>query len=224
MSAPRLLSALGLLTVSAAIIASARGRVEHAPPNWRAAFTAAALKIPFDSERTPVPFDGVPAGARVPNAPRMTIASARTRDTGRVGTVGARITSEAAYPALGIAPGVNYLWRDVVNGVVREFVIPADTAYRERWLSVEGHKHAPAKQAPRLVVVRVADAIARQGNPDSAPTVMFAMAVCDRGCEGTGTWCIAQDTTKSKIASALRPPLDDIAKFFARNKVPWPKG
>jgi hypothetical protein len=223
MSAPRLLGAAALVVMSVAVTASARSRFTQAPSNWRASFTAAALQIPFDSERPPVPFDGVPADAKVLNAPKMTIASARTRDTAQASRLEARITSAAAYPRLGIAPGVNYLWRDSVNGAVRHLIIPADTAYRARWLTVTAHQHAPPKQIPRLLVVRM-DALAASKSSDTAKvkTALYAYGECTRGC-GTGSWCLVRDTLLSSKAFELKPPLDAIGKYFARNKVVWKK-
>lgn len=242
MSGPRILGAAALVVISVAITASAHSRTQ-APPNWRVSFSAAALQIPFDSdERPPVPFDGVPANAKAKDAPKMTIATAQTRDSSQAGRIEARITSAAEYPPLGLAPGVNYLWRDSVNPTLR-LVIPADTAYRARWLTVATHDHAPPNKTPRLIVVRnekgastkSADASSKSAgsssksaaagskSPDSVQTALYAMAVCDRDCSGAGSWCIVRDTLLTLKAVELKPPLNAFAAYFARNKVVWKK-
>ena len=228
MSAPRIFGAAGLAVISVAITATAHSRTQ-APANWRGSFTAAALQIPFDSERPPVPFDSVPASAKVLNAPKMTIATARTSDTAQASRLEARITSTAAYPRLGIAPGVNYLWRDSVNGAVRHLIIPADTAYRVRWLTVSPHQHAPQKPIPRLVIISTgavagsASAVAGSTPSTGTKAAMYSYGACDRGCGGIGSWCLSGDTLRSSKASELKPPLDAIGKYFARNKVVWKK-
>jgi hypothetical protein len=91
--------------------------------------------------------------------PEMTIATARSR--GAEGRIArnlfiARVISAGAYPTMGIAPGENFLWRDV-SGVasgesVRTLVVPRDRSYPMVWLktqpSAPGHDLPPE---PRLV-------------------------------------------------------------------------
>lgn len=210
---------VGLALIVAAMIATSRRQVVRPAQNWRAQFTAAALKIPFDSERALVLDDGVPKDAR-PDAPKMTIASALTRDTGQVGRLESRITSDTAYPRLGIAPGVNYVWRDVVNGSMRQLVIPADTAYRAHWLTVARHNHAAPRNAPRLLVVRDSARSSTPAGKSAAVNTMLVIAKCEPCDLG---WCISRDTTPSTAAARLKYPVNEFARFFARNKVPWSK-
>ena len=155
MSAPQLLGAAGLIVTAVAIHAGWQPSAQQPlPADWRERFRAAALQIPFDSERALVPSKGVPRGAYPKDAPKMTIAAVKTIDTGQVGHVAFRITSDSAYPRLGIALGVNYVWQDVKNGKPRQFVIPADTGLPERSLVATVHYHKePLPKWPRLLVV-----------------------------------------------------------------------
>jgi len=220
MTAPQLLGAAGLVVTAVAIhVGWQPSAQQQLPADWRARFTKAALQIPFDSERAPVPDKGVPRGAYPKGAPKMTIAAVKTVDTGQVGRVAFRITSDGAYPGLGIAPGVNYVWQDVKNGKPRQFVIPADTGLPERSLVVTVHKHQqPLPKQPRLLVVEL-EAPGAAMRPGEQPQMVYALATCVR-CSRPGGWCTAGDTTASRVMIDLAT-LEMIKAYYARNKVVW---
>jgi hypothetical protein len=220
MSAPQLLGAAGLVVTAVAIHAGWQSPVQQkVPADWRARFSAAALQIPFDSERAPVPYNGA-HGAYPKGAPKMTIAAVKgASDSGKVGRVAFRITSEGAYPGLGIAPGVNYVWQDVKNGKTRQFVIPADTTLPERSLVVTAHKHkAPLPKWPRLLVVEL-EAPAAMTLSGAQPSPMLKLATCGH-CGTSGTWCTAGDTTPHRVMMDVTT-LELIKSYYARNKVAW---
>ena len=142
---------------------------EAAKPPGQAAIVASAQRdYDYESpERAPVDAlepddlenDGVDAG----NAPVMTIARATLKGsaTGAPDSeVLARITSSSAYDKLGIAAGVNYVWRDRRDPPNDDFnwkmyIVPADlTVKMEKLKRSEKRKeytHGDPHQ-PRLVV------------------------------------------------------------------------
>ena len=219
MSAPQLLGAAGLIVTAVAIHAGWQpSPPQQLPADWHERFRAAALQIPFDSNRVPIPDSGLPRGAYPKGAPKMTIAGVKTIDTGQVGRVVLRITSDSAYPRLGIASGVNYVWQDFKNGKPRQFVIPADTGLPERSLVVTVHYHPKVPKWPRLrVVERQAPGTAMR--PGEQPQTVYALTLCVR-CSRPGGWCTSGDTTRSRVMIDLAT-LESIKAYFARNKVVW---
>ena len=219
---PRVFLASSLALLTAAIVVGARQQStqQQLPRDWRARFTKAALQIPFDSEQAPVPDSGLPPGAYPANVPRMTLALARTRDTGRVAGIESRITSSDSFPRLGIARGVNYVWREFVNDTLRQLVIPADTSKPVHWLAFSPHKHAPPKRGARLVVV---DSLSLVGRtlPRSGPKVSTLMiGKCTPDCPYE-PWCISRDTTSSRGLAKTAVSYPALQQYFARNKVVW---
>ena len=90
--------------------------------------------------------------------PALTIAGAtRTSAEGRVAStyVVGRITSDRAYPTMGIAPGVNYVWRDTAGAVpspYRLFIVPQDVAYPIFFLRKDtAYPRYAAGPAPQVV-------------------------------------------------------------------------
>ena len=212
-------SVVAVATVAIAV--GARRSIQRPAPDWRARFTRAALQIPFGPDQVPAVDSGLPRDTFPANAPRMKIALALTRDTGRVSGIESRITSEGAYPKLGIAPGVNYVWREFVNDTLRNLVIPANTKYRPHWLVFVPHTHVSPRSEPRLIVydsVRLAN-MRRGGGPPQQQTMKLAVGKCTRDCPSPEPWCVAGDTTKSRIWISKLPTTVDIAKYFARNNV-----
>ena len=214
-----LLYAAGLIATTVIVIGSLHRQPVQPSANWRAGFTAAASHLKFDSDRYPVPDDGVPRNAYPADAPKITIATAMTRDTGRVGHIESRITSDKPYPRLGIARGINYVWKDVSREGARQLIIPADTTYPVHWLRLAPHAHAPPPNgAPRLLVVRVDVPKTHNPNPpppDSLPPhSTYALATCSNCTH----WCIARDTlhTFSPVGPAV---VEAIRAHFARNQL-----
>lgn len=67
------------------------------------------------------------------------------------GCLYARITSERAFPALGIGPGQNYLWADSVGGADRSIVIPADSSLPMTVHPLVLHSHTADSTPPASV-------------------------------------------------------------------------
>src|SRR5690242_17687926 len=132
-----------VLALAFAIIGTARWRAAQSPPNWRAEFAEAVLKIPFGEDRSPMLESGVPRDIAIPDSiADLKVAAARTRDTSRGGRILFRISSDKGYAPLGIAPGLNYLWGDMVHGKTRLLVIPRDPKANIHWLDVRPHPHS----------------------------------------------------------------------------------
>jgi hypothetical protein len=120
----------------------------------------ATTNYTYGTEREPVPVDTTLIGAPGGTLPTITIATAtQTNPQGRVpgNRFSYRLNATAAYAAMGIAPGVNYVWRDTSagpEGPYRMLVIPADTTYPMTWLkrdsTVTSYVPEPAVE-PRLV-------------------------------------------------------------------------
>ena len=120
----------------------------------------ASSNYSYGAERQPVAVDTALIGAPGGPLPVITIATAtQTSGTGRVpgNRFLYRLSSSGAYPAMGIAPGLNYVWRDTSagpEGPYRTLVVPADTAFPMTWLkrdtSVTTYVPGPAVE-PRLV-------------------------------------------------------------------------
>ena len=208
MNAPRSLAVVGAVC-AVAMIGSFRW--QHQPAaSWRKQFRQAALQIPFDDNRAPVRDSAMSLG-RVPPELKARIAVARTGDTGHTARIDSRITSDNAYPRLGIAPGVNYVWKDFVNGKMRLLVIPADTMWKPHWLEVQSHLHPPTVPVPRLVL---------RSDSGNAPEMRLAMCYCTGDCRPM-TWCNSCDTTSLRAFAATDPPVEEMRRYFARNKVAW---
>ncbi len=114
----------------------------------------------FGAERAPVPVDTTLIDAPGGTLPTITISTA-TQKSGQGRVPGNRfiyrLTSDAPYPAMGLAPGLNYVWRDTSagpEGPYRTLIVPADTTYPMTWLrrdtSVASYVPGPAME-PRLV-------------------------------------------------------------------------
>jgi hypothetical protein len=221
MVSPRLLRASSLGLVTAAIIVGARQSVQTQTPEWRTRFSRAALQIPFDSERAPVPEPGLPPNAYPDSAPRMTIALPKTRDTGQVARIESRITSGGAYRRLGLAPGVNYVWLDVVKDTIRQWVIPANTKYPVRWVAFTAHKHSGPQPWPRLVVFDTTRSLGAKNDSGAAlaNTRMKTLAIsrCTPYCP-TYPWCSGRDSTRT---DNFFPTTAAMIRYFERNGVVW---
>lgn len=226
MAATRLLGVAGLFLVGGTAIATSRWHTLQSPVNWRVQFTQAALQIPFDVDRGPELDDGVPPDVHLNGIPKMTIAPALKRDTAKAGRVEFRITSAGAYPRLGIAPGLNYVWKDVFDGTTRLLVIPADTSYGAKWLKVESHQHKSPPKAPRLLISRDSTTGAQSDRSADAKGVdaldaKASVFICG-SCGFPPHWCGSGDTTMRLISP---PSLLESAfkQYFARNKVQRPR-
>jgi hypothetical protein len=76
----------------------------------------------------------------------FTYASAQLKSTSGAhtyGRIGGRITSNGAYPSLGVASGVNYVWRDSAGGAQRILTVPVDVSAPLMWLTVGSGPYAP---------------------------------------------------------------------------------
>ncbi|MEO8335030.1 MAG: hypothetical protein ABI664_08660 [bacterium] len=156
-----LVSTAGLLVVACVKTEPKVDSVRVAGADARAGFlTEATTNYTYGAERQPAAVDTALIGAPGGTLPTITIATAtQTSADGRVpgNRFSFRLTSDAAYPAMGIAPGLNYVWRDTITGPEgpnRLLVIPADTTYPMTWLkrdsSVTSYVPGPAVE-PRLV-------------------------------------------------------------------------
>jgi hypothetical protein len=216
MVVPRVARVIGLLIVSIVAIGTTRWNLrQESPDEWRQRFKDAALQIPFEKDLPPQLDSAVPPGSRVPQELlSLRIAVAGARDTGRTPQIDLRVTSDSGYARLGIAPGVNYVWRDFVGGKMRELVIPADSKYKTHWLTVRSHMHPSPARVPRVV-------IGRDTSPKKRAESFYA-STCTGPCSDNPlTWCTAQDTILSD--ATFKPPVDAMARYFARNHVAWGK-
>lgn len=124
-----------------------------------ALLTEATTNYDYGPERAPVPVDTTYIRTPGGTLPTITISTAtQISGTGRVAgnTFISRLTSSAAYPTLGLAPGVNYIWRDTSarRGLYRTLVVPADVSYPMHWLRRDNSvaSYAPGSPSePRLV-------------------------------------------------------------------------
>lgn len=127
----------------------------------RSAYLAeATTNYTYGAERQPVPVDTTLIDAPGGTLPKITISTAtQTSGTGRVpgNRFLYRLNSDGAYAGMGIAPGLNYVWRDTSagpEGPYRTLIVPADSAYPMMWLkrdtSVAQYVPGPAVE-PRLV-------------------------------------------------------------------------
>lgn len=75
----------------------------------------------------------------------LTYSGARLTDTAphTRGRIAGRITSNAAYPPLGIVEGVNYVWRDSVGGGTRLLTVPVPGSAPLTWLTVGSAQYVP---------------------------------------------------------------------------------
>jgi hypothetical protein len=129
-------------------------------PTRGAILLEATTNYSYGAERPPVAVDTTLIGAPGGTLPVITIATAtQTSASGRVpgNRFLYRLNSNGAYAAMGIAPGVNYVWRDTSSsqeGPYRTLVVPADTTYPMTWLkrdlTVTSYVPGPAVE-PRLV-------------------------------------------------------------------------
>src|SRR5262249_9475900 len=195
---------------------------QASPSEWRHKFRQAALQIPFDKDLPPQRDDTaeVPMNKVPPRLANLRIALARTSDAGQAGRIVSRITSDSGYPRLGIAPGVNYVWSDVVRGRMRLLIIPADTNFKTYWLAVgNGHTHPPNVHVARLVLVRVESTTPTgRGNAEIETVADYCT---DWECRPSASWCTARDTVPTGELSLAKPPIDAITQYSGRNKVAW---
>ncbi|MDB4893609.1 MAG: hypothetical protein JWL61_5464 [Gemmatimonadetes bacterium] len=129
-------------------------------PARSAILLEATTNYTYAAEREPVPVDTALIGAPGGTLPVITVATAtQTSATGRVpgNRFSFRLRSDGAYAPMGIAPGLNYVWRDTTSGPegpYRLLVVPADTTYPMTWLkrdsSVASYVPGPSVE-PRLV-------------------------------------------------------------------------
>lgn len=142
----------------AALLAEAQSNYTYGAE--RASLTVAATRL------------GGPGGVMPP----LTISTAtRTNSSGRLAGsrfIG-RLTSGGAYPLLGIAPGINYMWRDSL-GVeperARTLMIPENGAYPMYWLQHDSDR-TPLYTAGSTALPRLVQSTAAYG-------------ACDSGCSG----------------------------------------
>lgn len=161
-------------------------------PATRAELLAEATgNTDYGPERNAVPVDTTRVNKPGGTLPTITVATATRRDTsGRLASshfIG-RLTSSGAFPQLGLAPGINYLWRDTLGAPperVRTLVVPADTTYAMYWLKHES-EHIPIAMAPA----------------DMPRLVKSSMgyAICDTGCPPGH--CVAVQTLSAFIAAS----------------------
>jgi hypothetical protein len=129
-------------------------------PSRSAILTEATTNYTYASDRTPIPVDSNLFSAPGGPLPVITISTATQvsgagRLPGHVFTY--RLKSSGPYQAMGIAPGLNYVWRDTSTGPegpYRLLVVPADSTYPMMWLkrdtNVASYVPGPAPE-PRLV-------------------------------------------------------------------------
>jgi hypothetical protein len=114
----------------------------------------------YGSERPPVPVDTTIINAPGGKLPTITISTAsQTSSAGRVpgNKFIYRLTSSDPYPRMGLARGVNYIWRDTSSDRAGEYgtlVVPKDGSSPMVWLkrdtTVTSYAPLPAVE-PRLV-------------------------------------------------------------------------
>lgn len=209
------LSVGGLLVVSVATIAPLRWRDTPPPPSWRVQFATAAAKIRFTVDKMPERDSGLRADVRVPAPVRnMRIAYPQAPDTADQGRLEFRITSATGYPRLGIAPGVNYVWKDRLGGAVRLLVIPANPSKSVHWLTLHPHTHLPPMNAPRLLIASASSTYGMQLGIHADSIFALSCTRCDM------SWCISNDTSASESAKAAAlPSMDAIAAYFRRHRI-----
>ena len=215
MGTPRVLGIAAIVAVTVGVAGTASWRGPEPKADWRSRFTQAALQIPFDSDRAPERDSALSKEIRIPEGLlRLRIAAARTRDTGRTARIAFRITSDTAYPRLGIAQGANYVWTDVVRGKTRRIMIPADTGKPAYWLDVQVHEHTKAPRLPRLI-------LAMQGDRTTSGRKTSSTRLMALGCDGCKdnplVWCSSRDTTHR--LALVQVPINAINAYFSRNHV-----
>jgi hypothetical protein len=140
-----------------------------------------------------VPVDTTLTGAPGGSLPKITIATAtQTNPQGRVpgNRFSFRLKSDAAYPAMGIAPGMNYVWRDTSagpEGPNRLLVVPADTTYPMTWLKRDS---TVASYVPGVAV-----------EPRLVKSA-FGFGACDNNCN---PHCVSRDMLRTfSLSDTLR--------------------
>jgi len=221
MGARRLIRIGAVLVVAFAIIGTARSRVAQPTPRWRPQFTVAAERIPFEEDRAPTLDRRVPRGIAIPDSiADLRIAFARTRDKSHTGRILFRIRSTRGNSLLGIAPGVNYVWSDIVKGKTRFLMIPGDSTKREHWLNVRPHLHDRPMTGEGLYVMDYA-LLSQQNQMVGGTTqqVMMACACTTKNC--LSSWCSGCDTSKA-TTTIIPPPIAAMRRYFARYNVSFP--
>jgi hypothetical protein len=150
----------------------------------------------------------------------MTTALPKARDTGQVAGIESRITSAGAYRRLGLAAGVNYVWFDVVNDTIRQWVIPANTKYPVRSVVFKAHKHSGPQPWPRLFVFDTTRSLTAKNDSGAAlmNTRMKALAIgrCTGKCP-LYPWCNGDSTRTANFFPATAAMI----RYFESNNVVW---
>ena len=145
----------------------------------------------FGAERNPETVDTTRVKLPGGTLPTITIATAtRTSAAGRRSPnrfTGRLTVSGSAYPRMGLAPGVNYVWSDSAGTSLepaRTLIVPADMAYPLMWMKHETDRtplFAGTTPLPRLV--------------KSAK----GYGMCNNGCGGGH--CVVQEGTGVAVAA-----------------------
>jgi len=160
-----------------------------AAPSRAEILTEATTNYTYGSERVPVPVDTTLIGAPRGSLPTITIATAtQTNPQGRVpgNRFSFRLKSDGPYPTMGIAPGLNYVWRDTSagpEGPNRLLVVPADTTYPMTWLKRDT---AVASYVPGVAV-----------EPRLVKSA-FGFGACDNNCN---PHCVSRDMLRAFASS-----------------------
>lgn len=205
--------AVGLLLV--AMITGCTTRImEESTGTTRAQLLAEATgNYTYGDERSPEPVTTTRISMSGGTLPNITIATAtRTSAVGRRQSsrfLGRLTVTGGAYAQMGLAPGVNYVWRDSTGALppssphrspgrsfvtagsghdpARTLIVPVDPAYPMRWLQHDVD-HAPllaaASELPRLV----------------KSTSGYGM--CDNGC--AGGHCVAVQATLGAVSDPVQ--------------------
>jgi hypothetical protein len=177
-----------LATCIGAIVVGGCKHVRPAPADWRDRLLATARAANFGADTPPVRNDG--EGPEYPrDVPMMRFAQSQS-PRGKSSVV-TRVTSDRAYPRLGLAEGVNYVW--VVAGKQpRVAVVPANPSLPAHWLATAPHASSgpvcnvnPNASQLTLEPGRSGDHDAAGGGPSAGEARPFfataAMCICVGG-------------------------------------------
>jgi hypothetical protein len=168
----------------------------------------------------------------------------RASDTGSTGRV-ARIRSDAAYRALGIAPGDNYVWIDRLDSRARHMIVPADTSYPISVFVVRPDSHRPDGDPMRLRLLN--DDASSDGSPPRDPRppapgerdsvhvflCWKCKAVAATTYESTRTvvkadsatsWCSTGRTAIVKSDGSSDTPIKAMQAYFESAGIRWRRG
>jgi hypothetical protein len=123
-----------LLVCLTVLVTAGCRHVRPAPRDWRDRLLATARATNFRADTSPVRNDG---GQEYPrDVPMMRFAQS-TAPRGKA-SLTTRVTSDRAYPRLGLAEGVNYVWI-VAGKQPRIAVVPANPSLPAHWLVTAPH-------------------------------------------------------------------------------------